>query len=97
MATGQEQVIDSWLAAVPLGTPISCPPSIEQQIVTQTAKAPFCFKDPRFCYTLPAWRPHARHAVFLCIFREPARTVQSILKECRDAPVPLLWEISLDV
>ncbi len=75
-----------WLAAVPLGTPISCPPSIEQQIVTQTAKAPFCFKDPRFCYTLPAWRPHARDAVFLCIFREPARTVQSILKECRDAP-----------
>ena len=45
---------------------------------------PFCFKDPRFCYTLPVWRPHLGDAAFLCVFREPDRTVASILKECSE-------------
>ena len=30
-------------------------------------------------------RPFLHDAVFLCIFREPARTAHSILKECRSA------------
>src|SRR5690349_12501793 len=45
-----------WLASVPVGTPFACPPELGQRIQAQTARAPFCFKDPRFCYTLPAWR-----------------------------------------
>jgi hypothetical protein len=51
----------------------------------QASRAPFCFKDPRFCYTLPAWRPFLAEPVFLCVFREPARTANSILKECQSA------------
>src|SRR5215471_14327363 len=43
-----------WLAAVPVGTPIPCPPEITERIKAQTDQSPFCFKDPRFCYTLPA-------------------------------------------
>jgi hypothetical protein len=74
-----------WLAAVPVGTPILCPPAITKRIKAQTGQSPFCFKDPRFCYTLPAWRSFLLDTVFLCIFREPARTSSSILKECRDA------------
>ena len=74
-----------WLAAVPVGTPIPCPPAISERIKAQTGQSPFCFKDPRFCYTLPAWRSFLPDTVFLCIFREPARTSHSILKECRDA------------
>jgi hypothetical protein len=47
-----------------------------------TSRAPYCFKDPRFSYTLPWWRPHlADDTVFLCVFREPGRTAQSILTE----------------
>jgi hypothetical protein len=74
-----------WLASLPIGTGIACPPDIASRIEAQTAHLPFCFKDPRFCYTLPAWRPFVADAVFLCVFREPARTAQSILKECREA------------
>jgi hypothetical protein len=74
-----------WLAAVPVGTTIACPSEIAGRIKAQAAKSPFCFKDPRFCYTLPAWRPLLPHTIFLCVFREPARTAQSILKECREA------------
>src|SRR5262249_6518261 len=56
-----------------------------ERMRTQTSLKPFCFKDPRFCYTLPVWRPFLADAVFLCVFRDPARTVTSILKECRTA------------
>jgi hypothetical protein len=74
-----------WLAAVPVGVTIPCPPAIVPRIRTQTGKSPFCFKDPRFCYTLPVWRSFLPDTLFLCIFREPARTCHSILKECRTA------------
>jgi hypothetical protein len=74
-----------WLASVPVGSCASCPPDLARRIRVQTAQSPFCFKDPRFCYTLPAWRPFLGDAVLLCIFREPARTANSIVKECRNA------------
>jgi hypothetical protein len=74
-----------WLAEVPVGTPILSSPSLTERIAVQAARSPFCFKDPRFCYTLPAWRPFLKDSVFLCIFREPERTAHSIVKECRCA------------
>src|SRR5262245_61466841 len=75
-----------WLVSVPVGTPLSCSPELAQRIRVQTARTPFCFKDPRFCYTLPIWRPFLPpETAFLCIFREPARTAHSIVKECRTA------------
>jgi hypothetical protein len=74
-----------WLASVPVGAPVACPPEVGRRIAAQTRRSPFCFKDPRFCYTLPAWRPFLSNAVFLCVFREPARTAHSIVKECRTA------------
>lgn len=74
-----------WLAALPLHTHITCPVKIREAINAATSVAPYCFKDPRFCYTLPAWRPFLRDTAFVCIFRSPAVTAASILKECRDA------------
>ena len=72
-----------WVAVVPMGRNIPCPPPIAQRIAAQTAREPFCFKDPRFSYTLPAWRAFLRGAVFICVFREPARTAHSIVNACR--------------
>lgn len=74
-----------WLAQVPIGTTIPVPSLIAARIKAQVAHKPFCFKDPRFCYTLPAWRPLINDAVFICVFRHPGETVTSILKECRRA------------
>lgn len=76
---------ERWLAELPVGTPLAMPsPRLSRRIRQQLARhLPFAFKDPRFCYTLPAWRPHLpRDTAFLCIFREPGRTAASILKEC---------------
>lgn len=74
-----------WLASLPLGTKISCPVDVAESIESAVSREPYCFKDPRFCYTLPAWRPFLKNAAFVCVFRAPAITTSSILKECRDA------------
>lgn len=71
-----------WLAEVPLGVEIPCSTPLEERIQEQITHRPFCFKDPRFCYTLPVWRKRLSDAVFLCVFREPARTAQSMVKTC---------------
>ncbi len=69
-----------WLARVPVGKTIDCSEDIASRIETLTERQPFCFKDPRFCYTLPAWKPLIKDTVFLCVFRHPAATASSIMK-----------------
>lgn len=71
-----------WLALIP---PIRKPilkPVYREQIEALVLHQPFCFKDPRFSYTLPAWRPFlTQETAFICVFREPPITAASILKE----------------
>jgi hypothetical protein len=75
---------ERWLARLPPEIVITAPPRLARRIARQVAHRPFAFKDPRFCYTLSAWRPLLpKNTAFLCIFREPGRTVKSILVECR--------------
>lgn len=71
-----------WLARVPVGAKLFSSRRIRAHIQGVTNNNPFCFKDPRFSYTIPAWRPFLKNTVFVCVFREPASTAMSILKEC---------------
>jgi len=75
-----------WLGRVPVGTVIPSISVYSENMRGLTRHVPFCFKDPRFSYTLPVWRPYLQDAVFVCVFRNPHKTVQSILKQIRDAP-----------
>ncbi len=75
-----------WLARVPVATEIPCPRRIARRIEAEVRKAPFCFKDPRLSYTLPAWRPFLTDTVFVCVFRHPMVTAASIVKECDRMP-----------
>ncbi len=71
-----------WLAALPLEAPSpEATPDLDARIEAQVAREPFCFKDPRYCYTLDAWRPHVGDAALLCVFRPPLVTARSIVKE----------------
>ncbi|UCH96418.1 MAG: sulfotransferase [Candidatus Aminicenantes bacterium] len=71
-----------WLAKVSLRKRMKTDEFINQRIRKEIARAPFCFKDPRFSYTLPIWRPFLpKNTVFLCIFRHPTATAKSILKQ----------------
>jgi GT2 family glycosyltransferase len=49
------------------------------------ARRPFCFKDPRFSFTLPAWREAAPDAGLVCVFRHPAATAVSMVEEVASA------------
>jgi hypothetical protein len=74
-----------WLACVPVGAEIRMTDELGSWIEDNVSRQPFAFKDPRFCYTLPAWVPFLTSTVFVCVFREPARTARSIVTECRQA------------
>lgn len=71
----------AWLAQMPLDCQMRANSSQISEIQRLTHRQPFCFKDPRFSYTLPVWRPYLQDAVFICVFREPWVTAASILKE----------------
>src|SRR6476660_1556583 len=71
-----------WLAPVGTQPRFKITPAITARMRALTATGPFCFKDPRFCYTLEQWRPVLGDAVFVCVFREPSRTATSIIKDC---------------
>jgi hypothetical protein len=60
-------------------------PVITRRIEAVTARAPYCFKDPRFSYTLDVWRPLLANVFFICAFRHPAVTAASIVTECATA------------
>jgi hypothetical protein len=77
--------LQHWVAVLRPGVSIPCPPAMSERIAAVTAHQPFCLKDPRFSYTLPAWRPHVGEALLLCVFRDPSITASSILRECDTA------------
>ncbi len=70
-----------WLAELSPQQTIPCPTKFADRIRAQVAHQPFCFKDPRFCYTLGAWREFAPKAAMICVFRDPAVSAASIVKE----------------
>ncbi len=70
---------ERWLASVPVGATIVAPPSEERHIRALTRQVPYCLKDPRLSYTLSAWRPSLHpDTAFVCVFRDPSVTAQSI-------------------
>jgi len=75
-----------WLSRVPVGTMIPPIAAYAENMHKLTSQKPFCFKDPRFSYTLPVWRPYLQDTVFVCVFRNPHKTALSILKQIEDAP-----------
>jgi hypothetical protein len=54
---------------------------IQGKIEYYASKAPFCYKDPRFSYTLLAWKPYIVNAKYLIIFRDPLTTVESMFRQ----------------
>lgn len=70
-----------WLAVVPAGQVIASTPALTARMACLAAQQPYCFKDPRFSYTLPAWRSVLNGVRLVCLFRHPAAVAQSILRE----------------
>ncbi len=84
-----------WLVRLSPDTNISATPEQLDVIAGLAENQPFCFKDPRFSYTLHLWRAYAGDCRFICVFRDPAEVVESILTECRS--VNYLRNLSISV
>lgn len=80
-AHAQEHMKVHWLALLPPARDPIPRTYMRRQIEALTAHEPYCFKDPRFCYTLPAWRPYLKNTAFVVVFRRPVITAASIVKE----------------
>jgi len=74
-----------WLAIVPNGHKFSISEPVNRKINKLTGREAFCYKDPRFCYTLPCWLPKLPSVHLVCVFRHPDTTVRSMLRECKQA------------
>ena len=77
-----------WLARVPLDTRLEVIAEQMQDMARLMQQQPFCYKDPRFSYTLDLgleqMTPESRRQVrSICMFRRPEVVVESLLKEVR--------------
>lgn len=73
-----------WLSALGTNLDFKIDNEIQNQIESLIKNTPFCFKDPRFSYTLPAWQPFLKNTVYICVFRDPVSTSKSILKQSQN-------------
>jgi hypothetical protein len=72
----------TWLARIGPDVEVVATAPERAQIREFTANAPFCYKDPRFTYTIHEWvaAVGVPHRV-ICAFRHPAVVAQSIINE----------------
>ena len=85
-----------WLARISLDTNIEATQGIKIRIKELTSNQPFCFKDPRFSYTIDVWRPHINNVKYICVYRDPAVVVTSMLKEVGNVPYLQDFAISIE-
>ena len=95
-ADGRTHRGSRWLETLSPSASVPAPDDATADAIRRLVlRRPFAFKDPRFCYTLPAWRPFLPpRTAFICVFREPGRTVTSLLRERNEAP--WLRDVRLD-
>lgn len=83
-----------WLAAIDEPVAWTLEKRAEWIIRDLVSHQPFAFKDPRFCYTLNAWRPYLGDCKLICVFRHPSIAASSIANEV--ASEPYYRNLSLD-
>ena len=70
-----------WLGRFPSEMQCVASEKDKQEIAKLVEQEPFCYKDTRFPYTLPAWQQASPGSIAICIFRHPGIVVASMLKE----------------
>lgn len=93
-----------WLTKIPLYARLPNSKTIVNKIKDLVKNQPYCFKDPRFSYTLPVWRPFIKNVVYICVFRDPSSTVESILRYRKnrnlidkETAIEITWKDALKV
>lgn len=86
-----------WMSALPIDTPITATPDDHTAMRATITQSPWCRKDPRFCYTLPAWEPILGNAIRICVFREPECSAHSMMTWARPRDVGLTYTGALEI
>ncbi len=88
-----------WLSFIMPDLNIECnDTTILREINHEIKKKKFAYKDPRFVFTLKIWEEYIDdECVFICLFREPTTTINSVLKECRSVDYLADFYIDLDL
>jgi hypothetical protein len=72
---------DRWTSRIPLTTTIPSPSlDLLEKMKAVLSKAPYCYKDPRFCYTIPRWQPLLKDTLLVVTFRHPILSARSMAK-----------------
>src|SRR5215218_6590 len=74
---------ERWLAVLPPDVEIEVPSRLRDALASAVPASPYCLKDPRFGYTLDGWRPFLGEPLFICVFRHPLATAESIARDVR--------------
>jgi hypothetical protein len=88
---------ERWLAVFPETAAPEATAELRDDMSGAIPPSPYCLKDPRFSYTLEAWRPLFDGALFVCVFRHPDATARSIAKEVRYGGLTVEIGRSLDI
>jgi hypothetical protein len=89
--------LQRWLAVLWPEVTVEAQPDLDAKMRASLPASPWCRKDPRFCYTLPAWEPLFGDALRLCVFREPNRTANSMVTVAARQQVKLSFEGALEI
>jgi len=86
-----------WLARPSTPTTVRPTEDTVERMQERLSHRPFAFKDPRFCHTLGCWAPHLPQGTrFVVVFREPERTIDSILRrraeQSADSRFKITWK-----
>lgn len=77
----------AWLAPVPALAGPRATSAQRARMASHVRRAGTCLKDPRFSFTLGAWRGSLpADTGFVCVFRHPARVAESVRREAERDP-----------
>ena len=78
-----------WLSKIDAEVEIASTEEFDSKIKYFTCQTPFCFKDPRFSYTLPVWLKNMTDDTeMIVVFRNPADVISSMVLEAeRDSAI----------
>jgi len=74
---------ERWLGVLPPGVEVEVPPGLRAAMAAALPASPYCCKDPRFGYTVDAWRGVLGEPLVVCVFRHPLATAESIARDVR--------------
>jgi hypothetical protein len=90
---------ERWLAVLPAGVEVEADaaPELREAMAAALPGSPYCCKDTRFGYTLPAWRTLFAEALFVCVFRHPLATAASIARAVRYGDLRVDTSAAIDI